>query len=59
MGEEDWKFPEGRFLAYVLAPPPTGGEPLFLVFNAAPEAIEVTLPSMPNTGPLASSGAPT
>ncbi len=49
MGEEDWKFPEGRFLAYVLAPPKTrdgtGGEPLFLVFNAAPEAIEVTLPS--------------
>jgi glycogen operon protein len=52
MNEEDWKFPEGRFLAYVLAPPKTtgdgaGGEPLFLVFNAAPEAIEVTLPSIP------------
>jgi isoamylase len=47
MGEEDWKFPEGRFLAYVLAPPPAGGEPLFLVFNAAPEAIEVTLPTIP------------
>ena len=47
MGEEDWKFPEGRILAYVLAPPPAGGEPLFLVFNAAPEDIEVTLPAFP------------
>src|SRR6185436_14395197 len=44
MGDEDWNFPEGRFLAYVLAPPATGGEPLFLVFNAAPDDIEVTLP---------------
>lgn len=47
MNEEDWKFPEGRFLAYLLAPPPSGGEPLFLVFNAAPEPIEVTLPPLP------------
>ena len=44
MGDEDWNFPEGRFLAYVLAAPPAGGEPLFLVFNGAPADIEVTLP---------------
>ena len=34
MSDEDWHFPEGRFLAYVLAPPNPSGEPLLLVFNA-------------------------
>ena len=29
------EFPEGRFLAYVLAAADDGGEPLFIVFNAA------------------------
>ena len=38
MTEEDWNFPEGRFLAYVLAATEPNGEPLFLVFNGAPEA---------------------
>ena len=37
MKDEDWNFPEGRFLAYVLAAADDGGEPLFIVFNAAPE----------------------
>jgi isoamylase len=46
MKEEDWGFPEGRFLAYVLAPVDQQGEPLFLVFNAAEEEIETTLPSV-------------
>ena len=45
MSEEDWHFPEGRFLAYVMAPLDRDGEPLLLVFNAAPEGIELTLPS--------------
>jgi glycogen operon protein len=44
MNDDDWKFPEGRFLAYVLAASETGGEPLFLVFNGAAESIELTLP---------------
>lgn len=44
MEEADWKFPEGRFLAYVLAAPEDGGEPLFIVLNAAQEKIEFTLP---------------
>jgi glycogen operon protein len=45
MSEEDWHFPEGRFLAYVLAPPDPSGEPLLLIFNATPGIIEVALPS--------------
>jgi isoamylase len=44
MTEEDWNFPEGRFLAYVLAAPEPGGQPLFLVFNGASEGIDVALP---------------
>jgi glycogen operon protein len=47
MSDEDWHFPEGRFLAYLLAPPNPSGEPLLLVLNATPDAIEVTLPSWP------------
>jgi glycogen operon protein len=48
MREEDWHFPEGRLVAYVLAPPSPDGEALLLVFNAAANDIEVTLPSWPN-----------
>jgi glycogen operon protein len=44
MTEEDWNFPEGRFIAYVLAAPEQNGEPLFLVFNGASEGIDVALP---------------
>jgi glycogen operon protein len=44
MNDDDWKFPEGRLLAYVLAAGAGNGEPLFLVFNAAAESIELTLP---------------
>jgi isoamylase len=47
MTEEDWKFPEGRFLAYVLAPTAQGGAPIFIVLNAAPEEIAFTLPKLP------------
>ena len=46
MKEEDWKFPEGRFLAYVLGPIEHGKPPIFIVLNAAPEAITFTLPKM-------------
>src|SRR5450756_886729 len=47
MTEEDWKFPEGRFLAYVLGPVEHGGSPIFIVLNAASEAIAFKLPKMP------------
>jgi isoamylase len=47
MKEQDWKFPEGRFLAYVLGPIEAGQPPIFIVLNAAPEAIKFTLPKMP------------
>ena len=33
MSDEDWHFPEGRFLAYVLAPPNPSGEPLLLMLQ--------------------------
>jgi isoamylase len=47
MTDEDWGFPDGRFLAYVMS----GGEetpnPIFIVLNAAPEGIPFKLPLMP------------
>jgi len=47
MKESDWKFPEGRFLAYVLGPTEPGHAPIFIVLNAAPEEIAFELPKMP------------
>ena len=47
MKEQDWNFPEGRFLAYVLGPTEPGQPPVFIVLNAAPEAIQFRLPKMP------------
>jgi glycogen operon protein len=47
MAKEDWEFPDGRFLAYVLAPAEPGGEPVCIVLNAAPEPINFTLPKLP------------
>jgi isoamylase len=47
MKEQDWNFPEGRFLAYVLGPTEHGQPPVFIVLNAAPEEIKFTLPKMP------------
>ena len=47
MTEQDWNFPEGRFLAYVLGPAEQGQPPIFIVLNAAPEAIAFKLPKMP------------
>jgi isoamylase len=48
MQEADWNFPEGRFLAYVLAPMEQGQPPIFIVLNAAPEEIAFRLPQMPD-----------
>jgi glycogen operon protein len=47
MKDQDWQFPEGRFLAYVLGPVERGQPPIFIVLNAAPEAIAFKLPKMP------------
>ena len=47
MTEQDWNFPEGRFLAYVLGPVEQGQAPIFIVLNAAPEAIAFKLPKVP------------
>jgi glycogen operon protein len=47
MKEQDWNFPEGRFLAYVLGPIERGQAPIFIVLNAAPEAIAFKLPKLP------------
>ncbi len=46
MKEADWKFPEGRFLSYVLGPAEPGQAPIFIVLNAAPEEIAFKLPKM-------------
>ncbi len=46
MQEADWNFPEGRFLSYVLGPRERGEQALFVVLNAAPEAIAFTLPKL-------------
>src|SRR3982074_648466 len=47
MKEQEWNFPEGRFLAYVLGPIEHGQAPIFIVLNAAPEAITYKLPKLP------------
>jgi isoamylase len=46
MAEADWNFPEGRFLSYVLAPPPQGRSALFIVLNAAPQSIDFNVPHL-------------
>ena len=59
MTEQDWNFPEGRFLSYVLGPIEPGAPSLYIVLNAAPEAIEFTFPALQPGRPLDSgSSAP-
>jgi glycogen operon protein len=50
MTEQDWNFPDGRFLSYVLAPLDNGGAPLFIVLNGAQQPIEFLLPDLPGYG---------
>src|SRR5437667_1695759 len=47
MTEQDWNFPEGRFLSYVLGPLEQADAPLHVVLNAAPETIEFIVPMLP------------
>ena len=46
MTEQDWNFPEGRFLSYVLGPLQENEEALFVVLNAAPHTIEFKFPEL-------------
>jgi isoamylase len=46
MTEQDWNFPEGRFLSYVLGPVQQTDAPLYIVLNAAPQTIEFMLPAL-------------
>jgi len=48
MTEQDWNFPDSRFLAYVLAAARDGGEPLFIMLNGADEPVDITFPAWPN-----------
>jgi len=47
MCEQDWNFPNGHFLSYVLGAGEDGQPPLYVVLNAATERIGVTLPTVP------------
>jgi glycogen operon protein len=42
----DWNFAEARFLAYVLGAVDERGVPLLVVLNAAPDAIDMTMPEV-------------
>jgi len=48
MTDEDWNFPEGRFLSYVLGTMTQDGAPLFVVLNAADHDIGFVLPKLPD-----------
>jgi isoamylase len=50
MSEDDWNFPDGRFVSYILAASQQGGEPLFIVLNGAEEDVEIAFPEWPGTG---------
>jgi glycogen operon protein len=46
MTQQDWAFPDGRFLAYVMSPAELGTAAIFIVLNSAPEAIDFKMPKM-------------
>jgi glycogen operon protein len=46
MTEQDWKFPDSRFLAYVLGPVERTDPALFIVLNAAVEPVTATFPKL-------------
>jgi len=46
MTNQDWSFPDGRFLSYVLAPPEPGQPALFILLNAAADEIVFRLPKL-------------
>jgi glycogen operon protein len=46
MTAEDWNFPRGRFLAYVLAASTGEGAPLYVAINAVDDMIAIVLPDI-------------
>src|SRR5262249_34890300 len=48
MTPEDWNFPNGRFLCCVVGDSSDGGAPVYIVLNAAPQAIAFRLPAVTN-----------
>jgi len=48
MTEKDWNFPEGRFLAFALGPEQPGQPGLYVILNAAAQAIEFVFPKLPD-----------
>jgi glycogen operon protein len=47
MTQQDWAFPDGRFLSYVLSPAEAGAAPIFIVLNSSVDTIAFKLPKMP------------
>jgi glycogen operon protein len=47
MTQQDWAFPDGRFLAYLLGATEPGLPPVFVVLNSAPQPIEFAFPKLP------------
>ncbi|WP_420134566.1 glycogen debranching protein GlgX [Rhodopseudomonas sp.] len=47
MTEQDWAFPDGRFLAYVLSPSQPATDAIFIVLNSGIETIPFLLPKLP------------
>jgi glycogen operon protein len=47
MTEQDWNFPEGRFLAYALGALEQPSPPLYIVLNAAPQTVDFVFPALP------------
>ena len=52
MTEQDWNFPEGRFLVLRARPESMDSAPLYIVMNAAPEAIEFIAAEYSRVQPL-------
>jgi glycogen operon protein len=50
MEEQDWNFPGGRFLAFVLAGSGETDAPLYVVLNGADEEVDLTFPEWPEIG---------
>ncbi len=44
MSDEDWNFPDGKFLCYILAGPKEGDAPLFIILNGADHDVDVKFP---------------
>ncbi|MFC0240072.1 glycogen debranching protein GlgX [Rhodopseudomonas telluris] len=47
MTEQDWAFPDGRFLAYVISPSQPYSSAIFIVLNSGVETIPFLLPQLP------------